>query len=670
LTVVIKKSSGGFILTLKGNKFTLEYCFGYQKRQSIVERGVTVLRAIGKILLGVLILMTLSFSTLAKGYENFKVAIYAPARDVNQMGDANWLETRWNEISRQVHVDKIYLETHRDTRLIDEKTMAAARKFFESKGVEVAGGITYTILESNRFKTFCYSDPEQRRRAKQTAEYTAKQFDEVILDDFFFTNCKCELCIKAKGDKSWTQFRLELMKEAARDLVVGPARKVNPKVKMVIKFPNWYEHFQGCGFNLEAEPKIFDGIYTGTETRDPVYTDQHLQQYESYLIFRYFENIKPGGNGGGWVDTGAIRYMDRYAEQLWLTMFAKAPEITLFNFGALLRPIPQDYRAAWQGQQTSFDFDEMMKPVKQADGTMVTPSSMARPAGYSLELVDRFLGKLGKPVGVKSYKPYHSTGEDFLHNYIGMCGIPMDLRPEFPADANVIFLTESAKYDKSIVDKIKKQLVSGKTVIITSGLYKAMQGKGIEDIVELRIDGEKAQTNQYKRRFGPVYESKTKIVIPEIKYLTNDSWEEISCVASGIGYPILHSADYAKSRLYILTIPDNYGDLYNLPAEVLTQIREVVAHDMYVRLDGPSQVALFVYDNDTFIVESFLPEPVDIKIVTDIRMSKLSDILSGEVLTGKPLERPAMRFGPPPAPDKMVFNMQIKPHSYRVFKCE
>ena len=113
------------------------------------------------------------------------------------------------------------------------------------------------------------------------------------------------------------------MKDAARKLVVGPAKAVNPKVKMVIKYPNWYEHFQGCGFNLEAQPKIFDGIYTGTETRDPVYTDQHLQQYESYLVYRYFENIKPGGNGGGWVDTGAMRYMDRYAEQLWLTLFSR-----------------------------------------------------------------------------------------------------------------------------------------------------------------------------------------------------------------------------------------------------------------------------------------------------------------------------------------------------------
>jgi hypothetical protein len=620
--------------------------------------------------------MGLAFpSYAADNYKNFKVAVYATARDVNQMGDANWLEARWNEISRQVKVDKIYLETHRDVLLIDKETIAKARKFFEDRGVEVAGGITYTIMESNRFKTFCYTNPEQRRRVKETAEYTARLFDEVILDDFFFTNCKCELCIKAKGNKSWSQFRLDLLKQAAKDLVVGPAKKVNPKVKMVIKYPNWYEHFQGCGYNLEAEPKIFDGIYTGTETRDPVYTDQHLQQYQGYLIFRYFENIKPGGNGGGWVDTGAIQYMDRYAEQLWLTLFAKAPEITLFDFHRLLQPIPREYRADWQRIRTSFNFDQMMQPIKQADGTSVTPTTMARPAGYALEQVDVFLGKLGKPIGIKSYKPYHSTGEDFLHNYLGMCGIPMELVPEFPTDANMIFLAESAKFDKSIVDKIKGQLFAGKPVMITSGLLKALQGKGIEDIVELEYTDKKAVTKQFWRRrdfwgrSGSVYESKSEIVIPEIKYLTNDSWEEISCLTSGIGYPILHSADYAKSRLYVLTVPDNFGDLYNLPAEVLTQIKEVLMRDFCVRLDGPSQIALFVYDNDTFIVESFLPDTVNVKIVTDKRINKLRDILSGDELSGEVLSAPPVR-GQQASADKIVFDVQIKPHSYHVFQCE
>lgn len=137
-----------------------------------------------------------------------------------------------------------------------------------------------------------------------------------------FDTTKYDSDIAAKGTRSWTQFRLDLMDEAAEDLLIKPAKAVNPHVKMVIKFPNWYEHFAGLGFDLAKEPRLSDGIYTGTETRDPEITDQNLQPYESYEIFRYFENIAPGRNGGSWVDTFDIRYVDRYAEQLWNTVFA------------------------------------------------------------------------------------------------------------------------------------------------------------------------------------------------------------------------------------------------------------------------------------------------------------------------------------------------------------
>jgi hypothetical protein len=146
----------------------------------------------------------------------------------------------------------------------------------------------------------------------------------------------------------------------------------------------------------------------------------------------------------------------------------------------------------------------------------------------------------------------------------------------------------------------------------------------------------------------------------------------MSCLTSGIGYPILHSADYANSRLYVLTIPDNFGDLYNFPAEVLTEIKKVLMKDLYVRVDGPSQVALFIYDNDTFIMESFLDENVDVKIVTDKRIQKLRDVLSDEVLSGEAPPEPPMwaRRWLRQESDKLIFNTQVRPHSFRVFKCE
>lgn len=609
-------------------------------------------------------------ASLAEGnYKNFVASIYARVYEVRQMADPAWLQPRWEEIARQVKVDKVYLETHRDMIVAEKDTLLKAKKFFQDRGIKVAGGITITVSERNRFQTYCYSNPEHRKKLKEVVEFTAGLFDEVILDDFFFTNCKCEHCIRAKGNKSWTRFRLDLLDEAARSLILQPAKAVNPKVKMVVKYPNWYEHFQGLGFNLETGPKLFDGIYTGTETRDRS-GDQHLQEYLGYSIFRYFENIKPGGNGGGWVDTYGGRYIDRYAEQLWLTLFAKAPEITLFDFSQMLRKMQPSERAPWQGQNTSFDFDTMMAPIALPDGTTVKPTTYARAAGYTLEQVDRFLGQLGKPVGLKSYKPDHSTGEDFLHTYLGMIGIPIDLMPQFPADAPMVLLTECAAADPSIVDKMKSQLLDGKSVVITSGLLRALQGKGIEDIAEIRYTDRKAIIKQFRGQ--PVLPPDRHILIPQIQYLTNDVWELVSGMTQNdLGYPLLLQAGYAKGTLYVLTIPENFSDLYSFPEPVLTQIRNVLVRDHAVRIESPGDVSLFLYDNDTFIVESFLPDPVEIRISTDPRFARIRELTTGQEFTGQSLAAPGgFNLWGMGGGKRLVYPVTIPPHSYRVFSAK
>jgi len=570
-------------------------------------------------------------AALASGnnYKNFDVAVYSRVYETKQMKDAAWLESHWEAISRNMKIDKIYLETHRDMVVVDQETLDLAKKFFLSKGVKVAGGITATINERNQFETYCYSDPALRQKLKEVVEFTARNFDEIILDDFFFTDCKSDSEIQAKGDQTWTAYRLALMDEAGRNLVVNPAKAVNPKVRVIIKYPNWYDHFAYLGFNLETEPKYFDKIYTGTETRDPVNGNQHLQQYHGYSVFRYFENLKPGGNAGGWVDQGGSRIPGRYAEQLWLTLFAKAPEITLFNIGTLYQPA---------------------SPVE---------SQAAHIAGEVFAQCDAFLGQLGKPVGVKTYKPFHSSGEDYLPSYLGMIGIPMDIVPEFPADANMVLLTEQAKFDPAIVAKVKKQLSDGKNVVITSGLLKALQGKGIADVVELEYTGQTVAAREFQGfRLSGANKADSDILIPQIRYATNDAWEIVSGLTSPTktsGAPILLSAKYSKGLLYVLTIPQAMGDLYSYPPGVLKAIRDVVAKDMFVRLDAPSRVSLFAYDNDTFIVESFREDPVEVHIVADKRITKLRDIVTGAELTGE------QQAG------GTIFATKLERASYRVF---
>jgi hypothetical protein len=610
----------------------------------------------------------------AGNYTNFIVSIYIPVNVVQSFEDPQKLSNDWARIHGQLKVDKVYIEVQRDRRVASDDLLERVKKFFVEHGVQVAGGMALSDGSiGGQFKSFCYTDPADRAFIQHAAELAARHFDEIIQDDFFFVTTKYDSDVAAKGTNTWTQFRLNLMDEAAENLIIKPARAVNPKVKLVIKFPNWYEHFQGLGFDLESEPKMFDGIYTGTETRDPVITDQHLQQYESYQIIRYFENIAPGRNGGGWVDTYSIRYLDRYAEQLWNTVFAKAREMTLFEWSAMLRPIPVGDRAAWEKQPTSFDVNRMLAEFKTNNPGNLPEPTIARAAGFALEQVDSFLSQLGTPIGIASYKPYQSTGEDFLHNYFGNIGIPIDLHPEFPTNANMVLLTECAKFDPEIVAKIKGQLRAGKSVVITSGLLRALQGRGIEEIVEARCNGRTLLAHNYAGGFGAGNFSNidggtnADILFPEIDFLTNDAWSLVRAEANGNGFPLLLMDRYSKGIIYIWTIPENFNDLYTLPPQVTAAIRGYIMRGFPVRMDGPSQVALFAYDNNAFIAESYLPTETSVQISVPGNAAKLKNLVTGEIING---QAPSRRNWQRPEEERVTFNVSLLPHSYAVFAVE
>src|SRR5208282_6507605 len=321
--------------------------------------------SLARILSALIPSLALLFPGIARAgnYTNFDVAIYIPVGVVQRFENPENLTNDWNRIRRQLKVDKVYIEVQRDRNLAGDALLEQVKKFFLDRGVRVAGGMALSDGGSGQFRSFCYTDPADREFIKQATELAARHFDEIIQDDFFFVTTKNDSDIAAKGDRTWTQFRLDLMDDAAQNLLLAPARAANPKVKIIIKFPNWYEHFQGLGYDLDKEPKLFDGIYTGTETRDPIITDQHLQQYESYEIIRYFDNIAPHRNGGGWVDTYSLRYLDRYAEQVWDTMFAKARELTVFEWSTMTEPFGVGDRAAWASLRTSFNFSAMTNGV-------------------------------------------------------------------------------------------------------------------------------------------------------------------------------------------------------------------------------------------------------------------------------------------------------------------
>ncbi len=227
-------------------------------------------------------------------YDNFKLTVFCVASILDKM-DMDTLEKQYDFIEKYVGIDKVYLEPYRGGVWVEKDKIRQISEFFRSKGVEVSGGLTTVVpnlsdedkKRQRLFGTFCYSNPEMRDYVKKVSEYCAELFDEIILDDFYFTNCSCEDCIRAKGQRSWVQYRKELMKDVSENLIVGPARKINPNIKMIIKYPNWRESYHATGYRPDVQKDIFDRVYTGTETRASAYQDQHLPTYLSYSLVRW-----------------------------------------------------------------------------------------------------------------------------------------------------------------------------------------------------------------------------------------------------------------------------------------------------------------------------------------------------------------------------------------------
>jgi hypothetical protein len=580
----------------------------------------------------------------ADHYQNFNSAIYVAIDEMRHMAaDPKFMQESFDVVHARIKFNKVWLETYRLDQEISEADVRKVKQFFESKGIQTSGGIMAVLgAPGDGIRSFCWSNPEHRERFRRLVAFTASIFDEIIFDDLFMYNCRCDLCQRARGNRSWTEFRLAVMKEVGENLVVKNAKSVNPKINLIFKPPNWYEQYQFSGYNLDAQPKVFDMIYAGTETRDAENTVQHLQPYQSYGLMRYFEHIKPGKFGGGWVDPGQRQTLNRFAEQLEDTLFARPKEITIWSWGGLLESLPQ------------------------SNGPAKVTSILGDVAGDAYEKLDSFLGKLGRPYGVASYKPYQSSGEMYLHNYIGMIGIPMDLYPEFPDDRDTILLTEHAKFDPQIVDKIWKHLNADKTVVITTGLLKALEGKGIEKIAEVEYTGRNVIANKFTfRRImdeepANYYYSQSDIVLPQLAYGLVDTEEIIQAIYKDYSrYPVLLRArGLAKGRFYILTIPENASDLYQLPPEVLSQIRRDLMREIPVYLDAPSQICLFTYDNNTFVTRSYQPGPVRYKIVVKKASAKLFDLRSGSQLRGYV------------DGDTTVFEVHQMPRTYAAYRFE
>ena len=540
-------------------------------------------------------------------YRNFNVSVYCPVGNINQIEDFEAFDEKLRHLYSNVKLGHAYLECYRGTEWIEKEQLLKVKAFFESKGIATSGGITTCDGEKqDGFASLCYSDEKGQDTLRRAVALNAEVFDEFIFDDFYFLNCRCAKCVKEKGTRSWSEFRLAQKKYITEEIVMKTAKEINPDINVIIKYPQWYEDYNETGYDLVMEPKQFDTIYTGTETRNPTYSQQHLPKYISYFIMRYLESAAPGRNLGGWFDPYECSYnITSYLEQGYLTLLGKAKEVTLFCMDSLIK-----------------------------DPAFL---SFAPALGQMFAEMDDWLSQLGNPIGVAAYRPGNARGENNVHNYLGMCGIPFEPYIEYPAGEKVIFLSEGAASDKDIVKKMQDSMLEGAEVIVTSGFVRKL-GDAFKEFVNVSYSARKALVNEYaiSRDKGVCvtgrYMGDKNVLIPQMDYCTNDIWELAAAYGTDNNFPILLRCSYGEGSLGILTIPDNMGELYHYPAQVLWTVRELFCKEMPAILEGPSKVQMFVYDNDMVVIRSDLNyyETVSLQLKSDY--TKVTELLYGNDL--------------------------------------
>jgi len=449
---------------------------------------------------------------------------------------------------KKTAVTKVYVEVFRDGYQAQREPLRQARERFQAAEIEVSGCVTTTQVgkRSTGWRPIsCYTDRKTQDHLQAIFEYAAGLFDEIMIDDFWFTDCTCADCDAARraktvtiGEKTypvaadsttgilpvestWEDYRCELLVRLSQDRVLAAAKKVNPRAKLIIKYPQWYDNFHERGYEVLRETADFDRIWVGTETRD--YTDRRwggTPQYEAYFIMRWLGGIGGPKCGGGWYDPYGTTE-PTYVEQARQTVLGGARESLLFCYGSLLTGTGPKNVAALRE-----NIPELFAVAEQVGRREI--------------------------VGVAAYKPAnsHPEKEPRVFDFVGMMGLPLVPCHQFPADAKAAFFSVHALKDPDMAAKLSAFIAAGKPVLVTDGLAQKLTGK----------------------------------------------------------------ADLKRPNVRVLPVKGDPKGLLSLPQEDLDAARAFVLRPLGRSFRAPNHVALYLFEDGSWLVESFNDQPVTVEL--------------------------------------------------------
>jgi hypothetical protein len=581
------------------------------------------------VLLMVMLFATQSNYAQAKeGWKNLKYSIFFTSGDVDHLlSDAENFKKTMTYFA-PIKINRVYLEG-KNRGNEDVELMKKVADRFRAMGIVPAGAMVPT---SDKGGPCCYNDPDDMATLERRMRAQASVFDEIILDDWLFTICNCEKCLEGRGNMSWAEYRTKLVLEKSKQYIIDPAKQVNPKVKVIIKYPNWYEGHGQNGYDVFNETNQFDKMAVGIETRVPETQDQHIPIYSGYVFQKWWSSVDKSKWVGSWLDNYGMKSgWNDYNAQVWQAILAKTPEVILWCAGQLYP---------------------------------TNPSSDVYP--YFVKMLphfDKVAGMLkGDSRGVPIYLPYGSTGEYNIFGYLGMAGIPLEPVAQFPSESqNAIFTLHSLK-DSQLAEKMIKRLKDGHDVFMTWALWKKLQDSEFKNTLSLNPHGGYITSTDFRVREGwdqKVIKSGNQITFPRIETTTWPYVRDVAVVEEDYDLGVFLNAPYLKGNIYILNIPENSYDLLRMPIETLNMIRRAFNKELGFTLLSPGNVGLYLFGKNQYVLYNMGDKeaPVSLRFTEKISTSGWKEIVNGLKITVKE-DSTSVRFRGPVVSD---VSLKLKP---------
>jgi len=519
------------------------------------------------------------------GWSHLRYAIYFTYPDIEKLLANPDVMQETMAYLEPIRAEKAYLEcsSHGD---VDVALMKRVSDAFRSLGMKVSGAVVPVMPGG----PMCYNNPEHMALLEKRARAAAQVFDEFILDDWLFTTCTCDKCVAERGKSSWADYRTKLLLEKSRKYIMDPARQVRPGVRIIIKYPNWYEGHRENGYDVLRETQQFDAMAVGIETRTRATHDQHIPIYSGYVFQKWWPGVDPGKWVGSWLDNYSMKGQGNdYVAQVWQAVMAQTPEIILWSGGHLHHtgPFSDVYP----------HFCEMLPEFDHVAGML---SGTAR--------------------GVPIYLPYGSAGEYNIFGYLGMTGIPLTPTAQFPAESQTAIFTKHSLRDAGLADKMVARLRNGHDVFMTWGLFQQLRDTEFKNMLNVLDAGGGVSSSTFRMREGwneEIVKTEKPFVFPRIETTTWPYVRDVAVVREDNDFGVLLRVQYLNGTLFILNMPENSYDLFRLPVQALNKIRQAFGKELGVQLTGPGGVSMYLFGPKQYVLYNMSDEAAPVALRFD-----------------------------------------------------